>query len=170
MKKFHRVVVKRYHRDGMLKLDDYEDVAGQSQGSLKALDLVEDAYIGYVPTNVTKWVQVIEWHAECTAKLVHEHLSQFIFLHKLLRNCISSAILFSVSFCLFCISYCRCNVLKQKKYVHIFCQHTVRWSLYWSFCWVLFKSSFPWHNMWYCPSIYLELLIKTSQQWTLQTG
>jgi coxsackievirus/adenovirus receptor len=54
MKKFHRVVVKRYHRDGMLKLDDYEDVAGQSQGSLKALDLVEDAYIGYVPTNVTK--------------------------------------------------------------------------------------------------------------------
>ena len=58
MKKFHRVVVKRYHRDGMLKLDDYEDVAGQSQGSLKALDLVEDAYIGYVPTNVTKWVQV----------------------------------------------------------------------------------------------------------------
>jgi coxsackievirus/adenovirus receptor len=54
MKKFHRVVVKRYHRDGMLKLDDYEDVAGQSQGSLKALDLVEDAYIGYVPTNVSK--------------------------------------------------------------------------------------------------------------------
>ena len=54
MKKFHRVVVKRYHRDGMLKLDDCEDVAGQSQGSLKALDLVEDAYIGYVPTNVTK--------------------------------------------------------------------------------------------------------------------
>ncbi|XP_033609084.1 agrin isoform X4 [Cryptotermes secundus] len=54
MKKFHRVVVKRYHRDGMLKLDDYEDVAGQSQGSLKALDLVEDAYVGYVPTNVSK--------------------------------------------------------------------------------------------------------------------
>nr|CAD7395884.1 unnamed protein product [Timema cristinae] len=54
MKKFHRVVVKRYHRDGMLKLDDYDDVAGQSQGTLKALDLVEDAYIGYVPTNISK--------------------------------------------------------------------------------------------------------------------
>jgi coxsackievirus/adenovirus receptor len=38
----------------MLKLDDCEDVAGQSQGPLKALDLVEDAYIGYVPTNVSK--------------------------------------------------------------------------------------------------------------------
>ncbi|KAJ9579151.1 hypothetical protein L9F63_024743, partial [Diploptera punctata] len=54
MKKFHRVVAKRYHRDGILQLDDYEHVAGQSQGSLKALDLVEDAYVGYVPTNVTK--------------------------------------------------------------------------------------------------------------------
>ena len=54
MKKFHRVVAKRYHRDGILELDDYEHVAGQSQGSLKALDLVEDAYVGYVPTNVSK--------------------------------------------------------------------------------------------------------------------
>ncbi|KAK7792852.1 hypothetical protein R5R35_009634 [Gryllus longicercus] len=54
MKKFHRVIIKRYHRDGMLKLDDFEDVAGQSQGTLKALDLAEDAFIGYVPTNVSK--------------------------------------------------------------------------------------------------------------------
>ncbi|XP_067005728.2 agrin-like [Anabrus simplex] len=54
MKKFHRVIIKRYHRDGMLKLDDYEDVAGQSQGTLKALDLVEDAFVGFVPTNVSK--------------------------------------------------------------------------------------------------------------------
>jgi coxsackievirus/adenovirus receptor len=28
MKKFHRVLVKCYHRGGMLKLGDYEDVAG----------------------------------------------------------------------------------------------------------------------------------------------
>jgi coxsackievirus/adenovirus receptor len=48
MKKFHRVVMKRYHRDGMLKLDDCDDVAGQSQGPLKALDLVEDAYNLYI--------------------------------------------------------------------------------------------------------------------------
>ncbi|PSN29773.1 Agrin [Blattella germanica] len=54
MKKFHQVVAKRYHRDGILELDDYEHVAGQSQGSLKALDLVEDAYVGFVPTNVSK--------------------------------------------------------------------------------------------------------------------
>lgn len=53
-KKFHRVVIKRYHRDGMLKLDDGEDVAGQSKGSLRALDLVDDAYVGFVPTNYSK--------------------------------------------------------------------------------------------------------------------
>jgi hypothetical protein len=27
---------------------------------LKALDLVEDAYIGYVPTNVSKWVLLLK--------------------------------------------------------------------------------------------------------------
>lgn len=49
--KFHRVVLKRYHRDGILKLDDAEDVGGQAVGSLKALDLLEDTFVGYVPTN-----------------------------------------------------------------------------------------------------------------------
>jgi hypothetical protein len=39
MKKFHHVVVKCYHQDGLIKLDDCEDVAGQSQGPLKAVDL-----------------------------------------------------------------------------------------------------------------------------------
>ncbi|KAF4521048.1 hypothetical protein B566_EDAN008120 [Ephemera danica] len=50
MKKFHHVVARRYHRDGVLKLDTSDDVAGQSQGSLKSLDLQEDAFVGYVPT------------------------------------------------------------------------------------------------------------------------
>lgn len=54
LKKLHKVVIKRYHRDGMLKLDDGEDVVGQSQGNLKALDLSEDAFIGNVPTNMSK--------------------------------------------------------------------------------------------------------------------
>ncbi|XP_057656608.1 agrin-like isoform X3 [Diorhabda carinulata] len=50
----HRVIIKRYHRDGLLKLDDSEEITGQSSGSLKALDLLEDAFIGYVPTNHTR--------------------------------------------------------------------------------------------------------------------
>lgn len=54
LKKFHKVVIKRYHRDGVLKLDDGEDIAGQSKGSLRALDLLDDAYVGYVPTNFTR--------------------------------------------------------------------------------------------------------------------
>ncbi|KAG8224569.1 hypothetical protein J437_LFUL003088, partial [Ladona fulva] len=51
LRTFHRAVAKRYHRDGMLRLDNGEDVAGQSSGSLRALDLLEDAYVGYVPTD-----------------------------------------------------------------------------------------------------------------------
>ncbi|GJQ68230.1 hypothetical protein Trydic_g10765 [Trypoxylus dichotomus] len=54
MNQFHRIIIKRYHRDGMLKLDEGEDIAGQSIGSLKALDLIEDAFIGYVPLNSSK--------------------------------------------------------------------------------------------------------------------
>ncbi|KAK6622158.1 hypothetical protein RUM44_001965 [Polyplax serrata] len=54
LKRFHKVVAKRYHRDGILKLDDYDDVAGQSQGTLKSLDLEEDAFVGYVPLNYTR--------------------------------------------------------------------------------------------------------------------
>lgn len=54
MRKFHRVVAKRYQRDGLLQLDNSDAVAGQSQGTLKALDLLEDAYVGYVPTLVNK--------------------------------------------------------------------------------------------------------------------
>ncbi|XP_049859023.1 agrin-like [Schistocerca gregaria] len=50
----HHVIVKRYHRDGVLRLDGGEDVTGQTKGSLRALDLGEDAFIGYVPTNVSK--------------------------------------------------------------------------------------------------------------------
>ncbi|CAH1955675.1 unnamed protein product [Acanthoscelides obtectus] len=49
--KFHKIVIKRYHRDGMLKVDDGEDMGGQASGHSKALDLQEDTFIGYIPTN-----------------------------------------------------------------------------------------------------------------------
>lgn len=56
LKKFHKIVIKRYHRDGMLRFDDGEDVAGQSKGTLRALDLLEDAFVGFIPTNNTRYV------------------------------------------------------------------------------------------------------------------
>ena len=56
LKKFHRVIIKRYHKDGILKLDEEEDIAGQSAGSLRALDLIEDAFIGFVPSNTSRLV------------------------------------------------------------------------------------------------------------------
>lgn len=46
---YHRVVAKRYQRDGILQVDNYESVAGQSEGTLRALDLNENAYVGYMP-------------------------------------------------------------------------------------------------------------------------
>ena len=49
-----RVIAKRYQRDGLLQLDNNDSVAGQSQGTLRALDLLEDAYVGYVPTTTSK--------------------------------------------------------------------------------------------------------------------
>ena len=32
---WHRIQAKRWHRDGMLKLDEHETVDGQSQGTLR---------------------------------------------------------------------------------------------------------------------------------------
>lgn len=54
MKTFHRVAAKRYHKDGVLIFNDGDDVAGQSQGMLKSLDLNQDTFIGNMPTNYTK--------------------------------------------------------------------------------------------------------------------
>ncbi|XP_015598499.1 agrin isoform X2 [Cephus cinctus] len=54
MKTFHRIAAKRYHKDGVLIFNDGEDVAGQSQGMLKSLDLNQDTFVGHVPTNYTK--------------------------------------------------------------------------------------------------------------------
>ncbi|KAJ8688469.1 hypothetical protein QAD02_024264 [Eretmocerus hayati] len=54
MKTFHRVAAKRYHKDGVLVLDDAEEVIGQSQGMLKSLDLNQDTYVGNIPTNFSR--------------------------------------------------------------------------------------------------------------------
>lgn len=56
LNEYHKVSAKRYHRDGILSVDDHEDVVGQSTGSLKALDLSEDTFIGSVPTNFTRYI------------------------------------------------------------------------------------------------------------------
>ncbi|XP_053610410.1 agrin-like isoform X5 [Plodia interpunctella] len=54
LNEYHKVSAKRYNRDGILSVDNMEDVVGQSSGHLKALDLAEDAYIGSVPTNYSR--------------------------------------------------------------------------------------------------------------------
>lgn len=59
LSKYHKVVVKRYHRDGILKMDEAEEVAGQSKGWLRALDLSEDSFLGHVPTSNSRWVEKV---------------------------------------------------------------------------------------------------------------
>lgn len=54
LKTFHRVIAKRYHKDGVLIFNGGEEVAGQSEGMLKSLDLKQDTYIGNIPTNYSK--------------------------------------------------------------------------------------------------------------------
>ncbi|XP_041975156.1 agrin-like isoform X2 [Aricia agestis] len=54
LNEYHKVSAKRYHRDGILSVDSMEDITGQSNGNLKALDLAEDAFIGSVPTNYSR--------------------------------------------------------------------------------------------------------------------
>ena len=47
---WHRVQARRWHKDGILKVDLEEDVVGQSQGSLRSLDIGEPTYVGGIPT------------------------------------------------------------------------------------------------------------------------
>ncbi|CAL4097372.1 unnamed protein product, partial [Meganyctiphanes norvegica] len=47
---FHRIVAKRYQKDGILQLDDFEDATGRAPGRLKSLDLRGPTYIGYIPS------------------------------------------------------------------------------------------------------------------------
>ncbi|XP_034935622.1 agrin-like isoform X2 [Chelonus insularis] len=54
MKNYHRVAAKRYHKDGVLIFNEGDDIAGQSQGMLKYLDLNQDTFVGNVPTNYSR--------------------------------------------------------------------------------------------------------------------
>ena len=46
---WHRIQAKRWHRDGMLRLDDYDSVDGHSKGALRSLDTNQPTYIGGIP-------------------------------------------------------------------------------------------------------------------------
>lgn len=52
----HKIVAKRYQKDGLLQFEDYEPVRSVSMGSLRSLDLNDNAYVGYVPIVHKKWV------------------------------------------------------------------------------------------------------------------
>ncbi|VVC30264.1 Concanavalin A-like lectin/glucanase domain,EGF-like, conserved site,Laminin G domain,Follistatin-like, N- [Cinara cedri] len=45
----HKIVAKRYQRDGLLQFENYDAVRSVSMGSLRSLDLNDNAYVGYVP-------------------------------------------------------------------------------------------------------------------------
>lgn len=47
--RWHRIQAKRWHRDGMLKLDDYDSIDGHSKGALRSLDTNQPTYIGGIP-------------------------------------------------------------------------------------------------------------------------
>lgn len=48
---WHRVQAKRWHRDGMLKVDQHDNVDGHSEGALRSLDIRQPTYVGGVPVN-----------------------------------------------------------------------------------------------------------------------
>ncbi|XP_050436691.1 agrin-like [Adelges cooleyi] len=45
----HKIIAKRYQKDGLLQFEDHEPVRSVSMGSLRSLDLNDNAYVGYVP-------------------------------------------------------------------------------------------------------------------------
>ncbi|CAH1773592.1 unnamed protein product [Owenia fusiformis] len=49
LNRWHRVVAKRFGRDGMLKLDNNQEIKARAPGQLKSLNLNEALYVGYVP-------------------------------------------------------------------------------------------------------------------------
>ncbi|GFY48023.1 hypothetical protein TNIN_260231, partial [Trichonephila inaurata madagascariensis] len=55
--KFHRVIAKRYLKDGLLAVDGQENVSGKSQGTLNSLDLEDNLFVGFVPgfSKITKY-------------------------------------------------------------------------------------------------------------------
>jgi len=46
---WHKVTAKRYHADGILKLDNLSPVVGRAVGALGSLDVLQSAYVGAAP-------------------------------------------------------------------------------------------------------------------------
>jgi len=46
---WHRLSAKRYHGDGILRLDDASPVSGRAPGSLRSLDVLQPAFVGAIP-------------------------------------------------------------------------------------------------------------------------
>ena len=54
---WHRLVFRRYHRDGMLSIDGGESVRGRGRGRNKSLNIKDSLYIGGHPySNSSKWL------------------------------------------------------------------------------------------------------------------
>ena len=51
----YHIVAKRYNRDGLLRVNEEEDVKGTSPGTMKSLNLDHGGYMGYVPINSTRY-------------------------------------------------------------------------------------------------------------------
>lgn len=55
----YHIVAKRYNRDGLLRVNDEEDVKGTSPGSMKSLNLDQVGFMGLVPLNATKIWEIV---------------------------------------------------------------------------------------------------------------
>lgn len=52
----HKIIAKRYQKDGLLQFENYKPVISVSMGPLRSLDLNDHAYIGYVPIVHKKYI------------------------------------------------------------------------------------------------------------------
>ena len=47
---FTTIIVKRYHKDSLLKILPNQAITGSSKGNQKFLDILNDTYVGFIPT------------------------------------------------------------------------------------------------------------------------
>jgi len=50
----YEIGAKRYNRDGLLRVNDEEDIKGSSPGTMKSLNLDHGGYLGFVPLNSSR--------------------------------------------------------------------------------------------------------------------
>ena len=49
LNEYHKVVAKRFSKEGTIQLDDGPEVKGATTGHLSSLNLKTDLYLGYIP-------------------------------------------------------------------------------------------------------------------------